>query len=105
MFDPDVPDFTGGHRHAGGALDPLNHLHQVADLLLAAVNGFVADDDAVDVAMALGEIDHRGDFAFVAVFIFVDPGADRDAEPGFGGEAGHQFYAAGGRISADGAGQ
>ena len=105
MLDPDVPDFAGGDRHVGRALDPLDHRDQVGDLLLAAVDGFVADDDAVDVAVALGEIDHRADFALVAVLVLVDPGADRDAQAEFGGDAGHQFDAAGGRIGADGAGQ
>ena len=79
MLDPDVPDFAGGDRHVGRALDPLDHRDQVADLLLAAVDGFVADDDAVDVAVALGEFDHRADFALVALLVLVDPGADRDA--------------------------
>ena len=95
MLDPDVPDFAGGDRHVGRALDALDHLDQVADLLLAAVDGFVADDDAVDVAVALGEIDRRADFALVALLILVDPGADRDPQAELGGDAGHELDAAG----------
>ena len=105
MLDPHVPDFAGGDRHAGRALDTLDYRNQVAHLLVAAINRFVADDNAVDVAVAFGEIDHRADFALVALVVLVDPGADRDPQAEFGGDAGHQFDAAGGRISADGAGQ
>jgi hypothetical protein len=61
--------------------DPLDELDEVGDLLLAAIDGFVADDDAVDVAVAAGELDRRLHLALVAVDIFVDPGADRDLEP------------------------
>ena len=105
MLDPDMPDFAGGDRHVGRALDPLDHRDQVAHLLLAAVDGFVADDDAVDIAVALGEFDHRADFTLVALLVLVDPGADRGPQAEFSGDAGHQLDAAGGRIGTDGAGQ
>jgi len=73
-------------------------LIQVFDLLLAAVEGLIADDDAVDIAVALGEFDRRQDFAFVAVGILVDPGADRDLETYFIGDRGTQLDAAGRRV-------
>ena len=67
----------------GRALDVLDHRDQVGDRLLAAVDRFVADDDAVDVAVALGEFDHRADFALVALLVLVDPGADGDPQAEF----------------------
>ena len=103
MVDPDVPDFAGGDRNVGRALHALDHLNQVADFLLVAVDRLVADDDAVDVAVTLCEIDHRADFTLVAILIFVDPGADCNAQPEFGGDARHQFDAAGRRVGTDGA--
>ena len=67
VLDPDVPDLAGGDRDIDLALDPLDQLDQVFDLLLAAIDGLVADDDAVDVAVALGEIDRGLHLALVAV--------------------------------------
>ena len=101
MLDPDVPDFAGGDRNVRRALHALDHLNQVADFLLVAVDRLVADDDAVDVAVALCEIDHRADFALVAILIFVDPCAGRNAQPEFRRYARHEFDAAGRRICAD----
>ena len=98
---PDVPDFTCRHRHIDRFLDPLDELDQVFDLLLAAVDRLVADDDADDVAVALGEIDRGIDLALVAVDILVDPGADGDLEAEFGGDRRHQFDAAGRRVKPD----
>ena len=43
---PDVPDFACGYRDIDRLLDPLDELDQVVDLLLAAVDRLVADDDA-----------------------------------------------------------
>ena len=105
MFDPHVPDFAGGDRYVGRTLDLLDFLDQFGNGLISAIDGFVADDDAVDVAVTLGEVDHRRDFALVAVLVLVDPGADRDPQAEFLGDAGHQFDAAGRRIGADGARQ
>ena len=59
IVEPDVPDFARRHRHVDRLLDALDELDQVFDLLLAAVDGLVADDDTVDVAVALGEVDRR----------------------------------------------
>ena len=98
---PDVPDFACRHRNVDRLLDPLDQLDQVFDLLLAAVDRLVADDDAVDVAVALGEIDGGLDLALVAVDVLVDPGADRDLEAELGGDRRHQFDAAGRRVQAD----
>ena len=57
MVAPDVPDFAGGDRDIDRLLHALDQLDQVVDLLFAAVDRLVADDDADDVAVALGEVD------------------------------------------------
>ena len=101
---PDVPDFACRHRDVDGFLDLLDQLDQVVDLLLAAENGFVADDDAVDVAVALGEADRRLDLALVAIGILVDPGADGDLQAELGGDRRHQFDATGRGIETNRAG-
>ncbi len=98
---PDVPDFAGGDRDVDLLLDPLDQLDQVFGLLLAAIDGFVADHDADDVAVVLGQIDGRADLALVAVGVLVDPGADRDLEAELVGDRRDQFDAAGRRIKAD----
>ena len=98
---PDVPDLAGRHRNVDRLLDPLDQLDQVVDLLLAAEDRFVADDDAVDVAVALGEVDRGLDLALVAIGVLVDPGADRDLQAELGGDRRHQFVASGRRIEAD----
>ncbi len=64
---PDVPDFACGHRDIDRFLDLLDQIDQVFDLLLAAIDRFVADDDADHVAVALGEIDGGLDLALVAL--------------------------------------
>ena len=98
---PDVPDFARRHRDVDGLLHLLDQLDQVVDLLLAAENGFVADDDAVDVAVALGKVDRRLDLALVAIGILVDPGADRDLQAELGGDRRHQFDATGRGVETD----
>ena len=101
MLHPHMPDFAGGDRHVGRALDPLDHLDQVGNGLLAAVDGFVADEDAVDVAVAVGEVDDRTDLALVTVFVLIDPGADGHAQAEFGCDSGHHLDPGGRRIGAN----
>ena len=55
IVTPDVPDFARGDGNIDGFLDPFDEVDQVFDLLLAAVERFVADHDADDVAVALGK--------------------------------------------------
>ena len=98
---PDVPDFTRGDGDVDGFLDPLDQLDQLVDLLLAAVDGLVADHDGDDVAVVLGKVDRGVDLALVAFAVLVDPGADRDLEPELGGDRRHQLDAAGRRIQTD----
>ena len=57
--------------------------------MIAAINRLVADDDSVDVAVVLGEVDGRQHLALVALDMLVDPGADHDLEAGFIGDGGH----------------
>ncbi len=98
---PDVPDLAGGDGHADRALHLLDHLDEVFDLLLAAVDHLVADHDADDVAVLAGELDGGLDLALVAILVLVDPGADGDLEAELGRDRRHQFHAARGRIEAD----
>ncbi len=102
VLNPDVPDFAGGDRNVGRALHALDHLNQVADFLLIAIDGLVAHDDAVDVAVTPREIDHRADFTLVAIPIFVDPCAGCNTQPEFRSYARHEFDTAGRRVSTDG---
>jgi hypothetical protein len=71
--------------------------------LLAAVDRLVADHDANDVAVALGQIDRRIDLAIVAIGILVDPRADRDLEAELGRNRRNQFDAAGRGVQTDSA--
>src|SRR5262245_47516480 len=98
MLDPDVPDFTGGHRNVRRALYALDHLNQIADFLLIAIDRLIANDDTVAVAVTLRKLYHRTDFALVAILIFVDPGARGDAESGLGRDARHELDSAGRRV-------
>src|SRR6202011_5707662 len=65
VLEPDVPDFACGDGYVDRALDALDQLDQVFDLLLAAVDGFVADHYAVDVAVGPRKLDRGQHFAFV----------------------------------------
>ena len=77
-------------------------LDQVVDRLLAAEDGFVADDDAVDVAMPAGEIDDRARFRARCGLVFLSIQAPTvTRRPNSAAIAGHQFGAAGRRIGAD----
>ena len=69
--------------------------------LLVAIDGLVADDDAVDVAVLAGERKRRLDFAVVALGILVEPDAERNPKPEFLGDFRNGLGAAGGRIGAD----
>jgi hypothetical protein len=104
MLDPDVPDFAGRNRHRGLTLDPVNLADQLVDGLVAAIDGLVADNDAVDVAMLAGEVDDSGQFALVALAVPVNPGAHRNLEPEFPGDLGDEFGPAGRGIGPDHAG-
>ncbi len=98
---PDVPDLARRHRHVDRLLDPLDHLDEVFDLLLAAVDRLVADDDCDHIAVVPGEIDRGLDLALVAVDILVDPGADRHLEAELRRDRGNQFDAAGRGVESD----
>ena len=77
------------------ALDALDERDQLVDRLFRAQRGFVADHDRVDVAVAARELDGGLDFPLVAVFVLVDPDAERDLQAELGGDRRHQFDAAG----------
>ena len=94
MIDPDVPDFSGRHGDVDLAFHLLDQLDQVFDLLLAAIDGLVADDDGIDVVVTLRELDRRDHLALVTIDILVDPRADRDLDAGLVRERRHHFRAA-----------
>ena len=55
--------------------------------------------------MLAGKIDDRGDFPIVAIFVFVDPRADRCFDAKLAGDARYQFDAFGRRIGSHRFGQ
>ena len=85
----------------------------VGRLKFAAEDRFVADHDAVDVVVALGEIDRVANLTLVArgckprrrirLLGFADPGADIDLETLFSGRSRDQFGTVRRRIGTDGA--
>jgi hypothetical protein len=91
-------------RRIGNGLDPLRLFGIglfVADQNgFAAIDGFVADHDRVDVAALLRQVDDRAQLPLVALGIVVEPRAGRDSKAELVGDARHQFTAAGRRIGA-----
>ena len=69
--------------------------------LLAPVDGFVADHDPDDVAVAPREIDGSFDLSIVAIAVLVDPGPDHDLHAEFRGNRRHQFVAFRRRVQAN----
>ena len=55
--DPHVPRLGGAHRHLHLFAHFFEVDHELGGCEVAAQDAFVADDDAVDVAILLGEID------------------------------------------------
>ena len=70
-------------------------------LLIAAIDHFVADHDADDVAVAARELDRGVDLALVAIGALVDPRADHDLEAEFGGDGRHELVAFRRRVQSD----
>src|SRR3569623_1370908 len=101
LVTPHTPDFACGDRDIDLPLHALDVVDQLIDLQIGTVERFVADDDADDVGVVLGEVNGGGDLTLIAVDILVEPGADRDLQSEFVGDRRHQFDAAGGRIKAD----
>ena len=66
---------------------------------LAAIDRFVADHDAVDIGMLAGEIDRGQHFAFVALGVVAEPGAGRDLQADFVGDAGNEVAASGAALA------
>ena len=105
MVPPDRPDFTCGHRHRALALDALNEaLISSSTVLSAAQRRLVADHDRIDVAVATSERERGLDFPLVAVFILVDPDAERDLEPELRGDCRHEFDATSRTVGTNGVG-
>ena len=106
MLKPDIPDLGGGHRHRDLAL----YLLDLGDQILharpaiehrAPVQRFVTDDDAVDVAVALGELDGGFHLPLILLLPLVDPGAERDMQSEFGCQLRHGREPVADAIGAD----
>src|SRR5262245_62842060 len=65
MLDPNVPDLTCRDWDVGRALHALDHLDEIGNLLLAAKDGFVADDDDFAIDVRLGEFVSRVVFSSI----------------------------------------
>jgi hypothetical protein len=102
---PSVPDIASRDGHVHRFLDTLDLLNQFVNFLQAGKNGLVANHDAVDVAVALGQRDRRLDFAVVALRIFIYPGTQGDLHAEFCGNRWHQFATFRRRVQTDGARQ
>ncbi len=101
MLDPDVPDFSSGDRYLDFMLRVLDQLDELVDRALAAVDGLVADDEPVDIAVLAGELDGRAHLSRVAVLVPVDPGPDGDLQVELVGDRRHELDAGGRGIGAD----
>ena len=80
VLDPDVPRLGGAHRLLDRRAHPVELARQVGDAEIAAQDRLVADHQADDVRMTVGDVDRRGDLRFVGREAAVEPGAERDLE-------------------------
>ncbi|MNZ40705.1 hypothetical protein D3C78_582370 [compost metagenome] len=87
VFLPDVPLLTGGHRHLDRCAYPVQVLDQVFRGDFFAEQRFVADHYPHHAARGVGQLDGRGDFAFVALQVRADPDAQRHPQAEFLGQA------------------
>ena len=90
MLKPDVPHLGRGDWHRNLAFHPLDLGDQILNARPAmehgvAIERFVADDDAVDVAMVFAELDRGLDLSLVLLFAIIDPGAEGHMQSEFGG--------------------
>ncbi len=105
VLQPNVRHLGRGHGDGDFALYPLNLGDELAHGLIRGVerivavqclrpeDRLVADDDAFDVAVVLGERDRGFDLLFVLLLPFVDPDAERDAQTVFGGKRRNEVQA------------
>ncbi|MNN02796.1 hypothetical protein D3C81_1154660 [compost metagenome] len=86
IFLPDVPLLGGGHRY----LERRTHAIQIADHLFNGdfftEQGFVADDDPDDAALAFGDLDTALYLPFVGGKVVAQPDAQGHAQAGFLGQ-------------------
>src|SRR5262245_16015399 len=108
MLKPDVPYLGRSDRHRNLALDLLNLGDEILNARPAMEDGvpikrFVADDDAVDVAMMLAELDRSLDLSLVLLFPVIDPGAERHMQSELRGKLRDRLESIADAIGADGA--
>jgi hypothetical protein len=99
--DPDVPNLAGRDRNRRFLLHALNQLDHLVRGLFTAEDRFVADHQAVHVAMAPSGLDRVADLTLVAGLVLVDPRADGRLQAKFVGDPGNEVEAVGRRIGAD----
>ena len=95
MVEPDIPDLRrrNGNRHRPlHALDLAdNVLDRVVFLRPIPVDRLVADDDAVDISIVLGERYGAFDLFLVVSLTLVDPRPERDAKAEVRRKLRHEF--------------
>src|SRR5690606_30845512 len=78
LLDPEIPGVGGGDRHL--AVESLAHVIDVGDQILAgqflAQQGFVADDDAVDIRIGVDDVDQPVQFPQVFLALVGQPATD-----------------------------
>ena len=86
MLEPDVPRLGGAHRLLDRCAHAIELARQLGDAEIAAQDDFVADDQADDVRMTVGDVDRGGDLGLVGLQVAIEPGAERDLELMPGGD-------------------
>ena len=64
-LEPDVPRLRRAHRLLDGVAHAIQLSRQLGDAQVVAQNDFVADHQADDVRMTVGDVDRRGDLGLV----------------------------------------
>ena len=88
MLEPHVPRLGGAHRLLDRGAHAIELSRQLGDAEIAAQDDLVADDQADDVRMTVGEVDRGGDLRLVGRELAIEPGAERDLELMAGGDLG-----------------
>ena len=86
MLEPHVPRLRGAHRLLDRGANPIELARQLGDAQVVAQDHLVADDQADDVRMTVGDVDGGGELGLVGREVAVEPRAERDLELMAGGE-------------------
>ena len=80
ILDPHMPRLGGAHRLLDRGAHAIELARQFGDGEIVAQDHLVADDQADDVRMTVGDVDRRGDLRLVRRELAIEPGAERDLE-------------------------